>query len=138
MSTNYTVSVEPFAERHYIKRFQRKYKDAWDKTWLAIREELKFFDSLPERNIATIITHTEEIKICKTEFRIAKTKQSRHGSGNRCIIAVYTKKQEIAVLLVYHKTDLPRSGSETASWKRMITRNYPALTATLSGAQPQH
>jgi len=125
MSINrYVVSVKSFVERHYIKNFKKKYKGAWDITWSALEKEFQNLDVLFERNIAKIIIDAQNIKICKIEFRVAGTKHSRHGSGNRCIIAVHSETAQIAVLLVYHKGYLTGSVSETAKWKNIVKKNY--------------
>ncbi len=125
MSTNYTVSLEPFAERHYIKNFKKKYRNAWDITWRAVLKEFQNFDVLFERNIAETIVDSNPIIICKTEFRIAGTKYSRHGSGNRCIIALPTRDEpKVVVLLVYHKNHLTGTGNETVKWKNIVKKNY--------------
>ncbi len=124
MSTNYGVLIEPFAERHFIKSFEKKYKGAWMTTWTAIDAELKRFDSLLETSVAETITDQAPVRICKTEFRVAGTKESRHASGNRCIVAVHSDTCMVHVLLVYKKTDLG-SGNETALWKQLVKDNYP-------------
>ncbi len=132
MSTNYAISIEPFAERHYIKNFKNKHKNAWDITWRAVQKEFQNFDVLFERNIAETIVDLNSIKICKTEFRIAGTKHSRHGSGNRCIIALHNGEvPKVVVLIVYHKNHLKGSGNETSKWKNVIKKNYPAYKAFL-------
>ncbi|MCR4280600.1 MAG: hypothetical protein NUV82_04230 [Candidatus Komeilibacteria bacterium] len=130
MSTNYSVVLEEFANRHYISKFKKKYKGAWDVTWEAIVEEFKRIDSLLETSIAETIVTTTNIKICKTEFRVAKTQESRHGSGNRCIIAVREDIHVVHVLLVYHKNDL-RGHNETAAWKKIIKDNYSEYFSVL-------
>ena len=114
MSTDYHVLIEPFAERHFIKNFEKKYKGAWDITLKALVQEFRSFDVLFDRNIAETIHDGPAVKICKTEFKISGRNESRHGSGNRCIVAVRKNAAEVAVLLVYHKSDLGRAGSETA------------------------
>ena len=123
MSIKYSVIVERFAERHFIKNFKKKYKKTWDITWQAIKEELKRVNSLFETSIAEIITDTGDIKIVKTEFRVVGTKQSRKGSGNRCIIAIHKDINMVYVLLVYHKNDLG-DGNETRKYKQIIKENY--------------
>ena len=123
MSSRYSVEVEYFAERHFVKKFQKKYKNAWTITWQAIIEELKRIDSLLDSSMAETIVGDDNRRIIKTEFRIAKTQQSRHGSGNRCIIAVHQDIQVVYVLLVYHKPDLGK-GNETAKLKQIIKKNY--------------
>jgi len=124
MSTSYAIFVEAYAERHYIKNFAKKYKGAWDVTWRAVLEELKRLDSLLNTSIAEKITENDSICICKTEFRVAGTKESHKSSGNRCIIAVQKSTNTIHVLLVYHKNDIG-GGNETAVWKNIISENYP-------------
>ena len=133
MSTNneYIVSFTPFSERHYIKNFKKKYKNAWDKTRISIEESFKLFDLLLERKTAEIIIDRQDITICKTEFRVAGTNQSRHGSGNRCIVAIHNKIKRVNVLLVYHKSHLTGSGNETGKWKKLIKRNYQEYTDLL-------
>lgn len=124
MSTNYAVVVEKYAERHFISKFKKKYKRAWDVTWDGMHEEFKRTDALiGETNIVETITDQGGIKICKTEFRIHGTQESRHSSGNRCIVAVHRNTYVVNVLVVYHKNDLG-STNETSAWKNLIRENY--------------
>lgn len=119
----YRVVFEDFTQRHYIKSFAKKYKTSWDFTLEFLREEFKKIDILFLKSIAETIVDGE-VKICKTEFKIAGTKESRHSSGNRCIVAIYPTESDVRVLLVYAKTDL--SGhNETAEWQNIIKTNYP-------------
>ena len=121
----YEVVFEPFAERHFIRRFAKKYKGVWDKTLKGLILEFTFVDLLFEKTIAEAITdRNADVVICKTEFKISGTQESRHGSGNRCIVAKHRSPDRICILLVYHKNDLG-GGNETANWKRMIKENYP-------------
>ncbi|MDE2018939.1 MAG: hypothetical protein KGJ13_01180 [Patescibacteria group bacterium] len=124
MSIDYAVIIEKFAERHYIKRFQKKYKGAWDATVRALMQEFRVFDALFEKSIAETITDRGSAKVCKTEFKISGTQESRHGSGNRCIVAIEKETRVVRVLLVYHKNDLGGE-NETAQWKQIIKENYP-------------
>ena len=123
MSINYEVIFEPFTERHFIRTFAKKYKGAWKFTLDALLQEFRFFDELFLKNTAETIVDSAEVKICKTEFKISGTQESRHGSGNRCIIAKHKNTNKIYILLVYHKNDLG-GGNETANWKRVIKENY--------------
>lgn len=125
MSTNYVVTVEPFADRYYIRTFAKKYKKAWDFTLSALIREFQSFDVILEKTIAEEITdRNADVVICKTEFKISGTQESRHGSGNRCIVAKHKNTNKICVLLVYHKNNLG-GGNETTNWKNMIKENYP-------------
>ncbi len=122
--TNYSVIFEPFTERHFVKFFLKKYKGAWDFTLKLLYQEFENIDFLFLKSIAEIIIDSKDIKICKTEFKIAGTQESRHGSGNRCIVLIHKKINKVCVLLVYHKKDLG-GGNETESWKNLIKKNYP-------------
>lgn len=122
-STNYTVIFESFTDRHFIKTFAKKYKGAWDLTLKIITEEFSQIDLLFLKNTAETIVDLENLKICKTEFKIAGTQESRHGSGNRCIVAIHKDANKVCVLLVYHKNDLG-GGNETANWKNVVKENY--------------
>jgi hypothetical protein len=125
MLTNYSVQVEEFTERHFIKSFQKKYKKQWDLTLVSIIAELERIDTLLLTDRAETICDAGAVKIVKTKFRVAGTKESAKTSGNRCIVAWHENKQYVAVLLVYSKTDL--SGKhETAEWIKIIRDNYPA------------
>ncbi|OGZ28905.1 MAG: hypothetical protein A2562_03960 [Candidatus Nealsonbacteria bacterium RIFOXYD1_FULL_39_11] len=131
MSTNYSVEVESFAERHFIKNLKKKYKNAWEVTWRAVVEEFKRIDSLiKETKIAETIVDLAEVKIVKTQFRVVGTNESRKSSGNRCIVAVYKTTSTIHVLLVYHKNDL-NSANETACWKQLVKESYPQYARLL-------
>lgn len=123
MSSRCSVSVTPFAEKYYIKKFHKKYKNAWKITREALIKQLENIDILFKKSIAEVIVTSKHIKICKLEFSVAGTKTSKHKSGNRYIVALDTQKNEITILLVYHKNDLGK-GSETANWKKMIRNNY--------------
>lgn len=126
MSTDpYGVEVAKYAERHFISSFRKKYKGAWDITWRAIEEELKRIETLIGiNNYVETVADRKNVLICKTEFRVAGTKESRHGSGNRCIVAIHKDKKLVRVLLVYGKGDV--SGSrETDWWKGEVRNNYP-------------
>ena len=131
MSTNYEVTIEPFADRHFIRTFAKKYKKAWDFTLSALAREFQSFDVILERTIAEEITdRNADAVICKTEFKISGTRESRHGSGNRCIVAKHKNTNKVCVLLVYCKNDLS-GGNETANWKRVIKENYPEYSDML-------
>ncbi|MFZ2039002.1 MAG: hypothetical protein WAV11_03660 [Minisyncoccia bacterium] len=124
MPGNYSVEIEKFANSHFIKYFERKYKISWDVTLRAIIASLERIDNLLPTDKAETICDVGDIKIIKTKFRVAGTKESAKTSGNRCIVAWCQKKQLVSVLLVYSKTDL--SGhNETAKWKNIVKCNYP-------------
>lgn len=124
MKGNYSVQIEDFAERHFIKRFRKKYNNQWNITLRAIILELERIDNLLLTNKANIIIDSD-IKIIKTEFKIAGSKESAKTSGNRCIAAWHKNDNFVSILLVYGKTDLSSGNKETDEWKRIIKYYYP-------------
>lgn len=130
MSIKYSVNIEQYAERHFIKSFAKKYHRAWDITMETLVREFQSFDVLLTKSIAETIKETQNIKICKVEFSIAGSNQSRHGSGNRCIVAVHKDTNTVKVLLIYHKNDLG-DGHETSQWKQIIKNNYSIYSGLL-------
>ncbi|MEK7631064.1 MAG: hypothetical protein AAB417_03500 [Patescibacteria group bacterium] len=128
----YDVVFRSFTERHFIRTFAKKYKGAWDRTLKGLMLEFTYVDLLFEKSIAETIyvSGDRSIKICKTEFKIAGIQESRHGSGNRCIIAIHRDESKVRVLLVYHKNDLG-GGNETTNWKRLIKENYSEYSSIL-------
>jgi hypothetical protein len=131
MQTNFSVQIGKFAERHYIKNFEKKYKGHWDVTLRAIVAELERIDLLiSNTDKAETIKDAGEIKIVKTKFRVAGTKESAKSSGNRCIVLWDVEKKNVVLLLVYCKTDL--SGrNETAEWTGLVKDGYPEYTKFL-------
>lgn len=125
MESNYFVKIEAFAEKHFIKSFEKKYKKHWDVTLRAITFELERIDNFLENDKAEIIIDSDNIKIVKTRFKLAKSKESAKTSGNRCIVAWHKKDKFVSILLVYNKTDLSSSNKETGEWKKLIKDNYP-------------
>ena len=124
MPSNVSVQIEKFAEKHFVKKFEKKHKKHWLITLQAIIAELERIDQLLLTNRAETICDTDSLKIVKTKFRVAGTKESAKTSGNRCIVAFHTNKQFVSVLLVYSKTDIG-SRNETAEWQKLIKNNYP-------------
>ncbi|MBU6214510.1 hypothetical protein KGM48_01560 [Patescibacteria group bacterium] len=122
----YTVVFAPFTDRHFVRTFAKKYKNAWEKTQKALAVEFTFVDSLFEKSIAETmsVSADNDTRICKTEFKILGTEVSRHASGNRCIIAVLSRTAVVHVLLVYSKGDIG-GPNETAGWKAVVKDNYP-------------
>lgn len=122
----YEVIFRPFTERHFIRAFSKKYKNAWERTLKGLILEFSYPDRLFEKTVAEAICVSDDadIKICKTEFRIAGPGKSRHASGNRCIIAVHKSTAVVQVLLVYSKGNIG-GPNETARWKSIIKDAYP-------------
>lgn len=121
----YNVVFEPFAERHFMKSFAKKYKSKWMKT----RDYIEFMcgriDNVLESQRADLIASSLDgcYRLVKLDFAIFGIKMSPKRSGNRCILCVDDRLGLVRVLLVYAKTDLP-SRNETQEWKRLVKDEY--------------
>lgn len=124
MEGNHSVHVGHYAERHFIKGFEKKYKSHWDFTLRAITAELERIDKLLLTDRAETMCDLDGVKIIKTKFKVAASKESAKTSGNRCIVAWHVEKQFVLILLVYGKTDLSGK-NETTEWKMLVKNNYP-------------
>ena len=121
----YNVVFEPFAERHFMKSFAKKYKSSWTKTRDYIESMCGRIDNVMESQRADLITVSSDgrYRLVKLDFAIFGVKVSPKKSGNRCILCVDDKLRLVRVLLVYAKTDLP-ARNETQEWKRLVRDEY--------------
>jgi len=122
MYSKFLVVVEKYAERHYIKRFAKKYKKSWDVTREAIEALCAEPFTAIEHGKLETMTDAGDVLLCKLTFAISGTQRSPKRSGNRAIVAVHKTEKISRILLVYHKNDLGK-GNETQAWKKII-RNY--------------
>ncbi|MDO8572454.1 MAG: hypothetical protein Q7S11_01630 [bacterium] len=123
MSIKYLVTIEDFAEGHYLKNFRKKYNKSFDIPWKAFLLLLEKFDLLLKRSGTNAISDKDgKIVICKSEFKILPN-ESAKSSGNRCIIVQDKEKMEVRILLVYCKHDI-QGGNETVWWSNIIKNNY--------------
>lgn len=128
---NYSVIFEVFSERHYIKKFAKKYKGAWQKTQADIEEVCKRVDAVLEYKRADLISSASQYKLVKLDFAVEGTKVSPKASGNRCILVVEEDVRLVKVLLVYSKNEISKP-NETAKWQKVIKQNFPELAKAFS------
>ncbi len=119
MSIRYTVTVDAYADKYYIKTFEKKYKNRWDVTLRAIILELENVDELSDTNFFEKINILRDGYIAKGEFKIAATLESKKTSGCRYIVRVDTVKCIVDILLVYHKNEVSIN-NETVWWQNKI------------------
>ena len=116
---NYRVNFEPFTERHYVKKFQKEYKDKWlvtKRTIIAICERI---DNMLQYNRADLISAFGCYKLVKLDFAVEGTRISPKASGNRCILFVDEDTRAVRILLVFSKNEIS-SPNETQKWKSII------------------
>ena len=121
-----SVRIAPFAGRHYIKKFQKRYREkVWNVTREALLELCAGMLCIPSsRDIVDSIARKETRCIYKVKFRIPQSHESSKQSGNRSIVYVNEATSDAVILLVYHKNDLS-SRNETQAWKSLIRDNLP-------------
>jgi len=125
MSIKHKVEIKQFAEKHYIKKFKKKYKTHWDVTLDAILQMLQKPDELFKTERLNEVSRPDDrYCVCKLKFTIAGTGASAKSSGNRAIIAIDKTNFLVTVLLVFHKNDLKGQSSETTQWKKIIKENF--------------
>ncbi len=128
MSTDndYVVEIEKFAQKHYIKKFRKKFKKAWKVTEIAIIQEAERIDRLVGlTDRAETVARADGYCLIKLYFSVAGTKKSAKGSGNRAIILVDNSSYKCQILLVYSKNEIC-SPNETQKWMKVIKSNYPS------------
>lgn len=124
---DFHVTFSDFSEKHYKKRFHKKYKTEWKITEKAIIESLKRLYRLKDTNRLDCINFYEPYGLFKFDFTVAGTQKSPKKSGNRIILFLDNEKEHINILLVYHKDDLEKRRSETEAWKYLIKNNFPTI-----------
>lgn len=123
--SNYSVSFDNFAERHYIKDFAKKYKSNWIKTRSTIEEVCKRIDNMLSYKRADLISSAGEHKLIKLDFAVEGKRQSPKTAGNRCILVVNEETRSVKIILVYSKNHIS-SPNETKKWKTLVKDNFPS------------
>lgn len=129
-SDGYRVLFEPYASRHYIKDFEKKYKGAWLTTRKAIVSEFRNIDMLIHSGRAKPPIHRTYDNaqwIIKHEFVIAGMHEGKKTSGRRIIAYVNDAERVVHILLVYNKGHADKKSSETAWWERTVKSEYKEL-----------
>lgn len=123
---SYRVLFEQYADRHFIKDFQKNHKTNWDKTRKAIVAQLANIDLLFKagRIPPPIYQSQDRTKeIYKHSFAIAGRKESPKSSGNRVILFVDHDLKTVRILIVYSKNHVGPP-NETAKWQKMAKDQY--------------
>ncbi|MEN8219844.1 MAG: hypothetical protein ABFS56_26545 [Pseudomonadota bacterium] len=124
---DFHVSFSDFSEKHYKKRFKKKYTKEWEITEKAIIESLKRVFRLKDTDRLDCIKFCDPYGLFKFSFAVAGTQKSPKKSGNRIILFLDNEKENINILLIYHKDDLEKRRSETEAWKYLIKNNFPNI-----------
>lgn len=125
-STQYSVIVWDYAQRHFCKDFAKKYKTARDKTMKSIQQTLVRIDKADLIWWLSVIHAGDSWVIYKYEFKILWDNRSARDSWNRCIVYHHYETNEVMLLLVYHKWHIGW-GNETVRREQQIKKNYDVI-----------
>ena len=109
MSTGgrYLVQFDPYTKNHFIKSITKRYSS---RQWQATRKSLEFVLEHIDQHILTDKARTIHVsdvgRIVKLYFKIAGTKDSARGSGNRAIVFLDDTLHIARALLVYSKKEI--------------------------------
>lgn len=134
INTTFKVIVGDYAERHFIKRFKKKYKNIWLTTYKAIDFTLSRINKFKNKSLVEEIHSCDIWNILKCEFKVAWTNDSPHWSWNRYIVFQNNEIEECKILLLYWKTDI-QWDRETDWWEWEIKNNYKEIAKLFSWLQ---
>jgi hypothetical protein len=123
------VEVSNYAKRHYLKRFEKDYRDRqWDITVESIFQDLarlRTGDSdLQKTQQVDELWHKDCYWIFKYDFRIAQTKESTKSSGNRCVVFLDNMANRITILTIFGKGDLPKNIGEQDFLELTLSKEF--------------
>jgi hypothetical protein len=128
----YLVHLMPYAQRHFIKRFERDYPGRrWKVTLSSIREDLSRMRGLTGTGQVDELRQGNGCWLIKYDFAVALSHQSPKASGNRCLVFLDSLTHQLWILLVYGKGDLPKNCGETDYLRKVMREEYPELSIRL-------
>jgi len=76
--------------------------------------------------------HVSDVgRIIKLYFKIAGTKDSAKGSGNRAVVFLDDKLYVARVLLIYSKEEICEP-NETTKWQKIVNDQFPEIMRKFS------
>lgn len=122
---DYLVFFSDYSDRHYLKKFAKKYKGKrWQITLDSIFQDLKRIRALQSTQQVDELKHGQDCKLFKYDFTVAQSGVSPKASGNRCIVFLDSKTHKQTILFVYCKNDLPKNVSETKYIYKLVEKNF--------------
>jgi len=126
---NYTIVVEKFAERHYVKDFEKKHKANWYLTLnRVIFVQCARIDNVLQSQKADRICGHDGNEIIKLDFAVVGTHISARSSGCRIILMVNHNIKSVKILLVYDKHHT-KVGKESVWWESIVRAEYDEVEA---------
>lgn len=125
------VEFESYAERHFLKSFEKKYgQRQWSITLESIKQDISRIgmesSDIQRTQQVDELWHNDQYWIFKYDFRVAQTKESTKTSGNRCICFLDLKSKSAKILLIFGKSDLPKNMGEQAYIEKTLKDQFPS------------
>lgn len=131
-SGRYLVQFDSYTKRHYIKNIAKRYSD---RQWQATQKSIEFVLEHIEKHILTdkaeTICVSDAGQIIKLYFKIAGTKDSAKGSGNRTVVFLDDKLCVARVFLIYSKEEICEP-NETTKWQKIVDDQFPEIMRKFS------
>lgn len=127
----YNVYISKYAQRFFIKSFNKKYKGAWDDTLSAVISTVERIDNTLLYDRADVLKFGDTTKLVKLSFAVSGRRESPKGSGNRCVLFVDEELRKVEILIMYHKSDLPKNTGETQYINTTVKEVFPDYWQTL-------
>lgn len=131
-SDRYLVQFDPYTKRHYIKNIVKRHSN---RQWQATQKSIEFVLEHIEKHILTDKAETIHVsdagRIIKLYFKIAGTKDSAKGSGNRAVVFLNDKLCVARVLLIYSKEEICEP-NETTKWQKIVDDQFPEIMRKFS------
>ena len=123
------VVFSEYSKRHYLKSFEKTYKGKqWQITVESILEDLRRIRikgyTLQHTQQVDEIWHSGSFWIFKYDFTIAGTQKSTKNSGNRCVVFLDIEENFSEILIIYHKTHLPKNIGEQQWIKKILQTEF--------------
>ena len=128
------VEFSDYSKKHFLKHFEKTYKGRqWQFTVDSIVEDIGRIKirgySLQFSQQVDELWHKGSCWIFKYDFAVANTRKSAKTSGNRCIVFMDVSTNYAQILVIYHKTDLPKNLGEQQWITKLLQSEFPHLLA---------
>ena len=131
---DYRVVFSDYANRHFLKRFEKDYKGKrWLVTQKSILAQLRRVHALQDTQQVDQLFYGDGFLIFKYDFAVAQTYISAKKSGNRCLVFLDKKTNLQTILVIYGKTDLPKNQSENSYIQNVIKSEFALYYAMTTG-----
>ena len=131
---DYRVVFSDYANRHFLKRFEKDYKGKrWLVTQKSILAQLRRVHALQDTQQVDQLFYGNGFLIFKYDFAVAQTHISAKKSGNRCVIFLDKKTNLQTILVIYGKTDLPKNQNENSYIQAVIKSEFAPYHTLITG-----